>query len=586
MRVFRNNGGAGILTDDFSDVAQGRSGVVYALEAKAGRVLRLQDLNADGDAQDPGETTVFRDGTAEGMRLKGPVSLTTSQFFDVDADALVDVVYIYDAELQVTARLQDRDRDNDAQGSDEICVYHQSLINKPLTSTRMAADDAGRVLSANPNMRAVIRTIDLTGDCNANVKPREATNCPPQFVFNEYHVVKDVSGLSQDLVRPVSIAFKSEKETIFVGEPGRAQTEGEARILHLLDANNDEDAQDAGEVTVFSNGRCAGLAYVNPTALAVDRPGRVYMSDFNLGLILQLEDTNGDNDALDPDECRIFARGFGQPVGLAIQPEPLPPLEIRLGAGILDLGKKTDLLLPDGATQSFSLEVVDRDTSIPVPNMKLNCDAVSGCLLCDPKTSRTNAAGGQTLTVSRVGAVQSDEGLVVSTMGATVDINVTPTPPIECPFGALLEGDEALSAKSTLIYTLRDKVLARSRDGQRYVRLFRRHATEITLRLMWDRALRARSHQVMGRLFPVLRTRLAKDGLAKPAPARDAGPTVLARADVADIEGLMNSFSEGASPELQKTLAELKRELRSGQIAAVMGIPVQAASPGRVPRAR
>lgn len=53
--MFRDATGAGTLTDDFCDVAVSRSGVVYAIECKSGRVLKFQDLNADGDAQDANE---------------------------------------------------------------------------------------------------------------------------------------------------------------------------------------------------------------------------------------------------------------------------------------------------------------------------------------------------------------------------------------------------------------------------------------------------------------------------------------------------------------------------------------------------
>jgi hypothetical protein len=168
-----------------------------------------------------------------------------------------------------------------------------------------------------------------------------------------------------------------------------------------------------------------------------------------------------------------------------------------------------------------------------------------------------------------------------------VDINVTPTVPTECPFAALLEGDPGARAKASLVHTLRDKVLANSREGQRYIRLFKRHALEVSLRLLEDRALRQQTQRLFERLLPVLRTRLAKappatSAAAGTARAEGAGIAALVRADVAEVEGLMNSLAAKGSPELRKTLAQLRRELRAGRITGVMGISVKpAAGPGR-----
>jgi hypothetical protein len=185
-----------------------------------------------------------------------------------------------------------------------------------------------------------------------------------------------------------------------------------------------------------------------------------------------------------------------------------------------------------------------------------------------------------TLTVSRVGSPQPDEGLVVSTLGTSVDINVAATAPIECPFAAMLEGDSAARGKSALLYTLRDNVLARTRDGRRYINLFKRHGLEVTLRLMADRPLRQQALQVFGRLLPVLQTRLAREitpGSAAASLGRPerTGVAAITSTDVTDIEVLINSLMLKASPELRSTLVQLKRELKSGRIASVMGIAVK-----------
>lgn len=582
----------------FIDVAASRSGAVYAIESGTGRIWKFRDLNTDGDAQDFGEARIFRDDTAVGFHLKAPFSIAVTQTYDLDAKALRDVVYVMDPGLQATVKLQDLDGNGDAQGAEEICLFHQSTLDKPMTAVKMTTEETGRLLAVNPNIRGVIRAVDFNGDCTATTQ-RE-TNCPLGLISHEYHVVKDSTGVDPDLFRPYGIAI-TDQDVIFVSDLQSRDSQTTIGILRLRDLNGDEDSQEAGEVTLYHNGLCedGALLMLSPIALAVDRKRALYALDYDLGMILRLEDLNNDGDAMDAGECKVFATGFATPSGLAVQLPPLPPLAIHFpaGEGIEDLGKGADLLLPDGATRSFKAEVVDRDTDTPLANMKVACDVLSGCLSCTPKFGRTDAGGRIEFTVSRMFAPSGDEGLVISVLGDLQSIHVTAVAPVEdtdgdgipdatdncptvpnpdqadtngdgtgdacdaCPLPLVLAGLPEEQAMLAVLYQLRDGVLANSEAGQRYRALFYRHSWELS-QLMADPALLAQTQASLATLVPTLQRRFKGE------------PVAFTPADFTAMQRVLDAIWQKGSRRLKADLPAMKRELRRGQLPALVGIPV------------
>ncbi len=410
-----------------ADVAVSRSGLVYAIESKRGVVWRLQDKNNDGDAHDAGEAIRFRDDNAVGVRLKSPLSVAVSQRVVPEKKELRDVVYVYDPILQATVKLEDLEGDGAAQATNELCLLQQSTAAKPLTAMRMVTDDASRLLAVNANLRGVVRLIDHNQDCTAAVvnKGDEPDGCSLEEMFSEYHVVKDNAGVNPDLREPFGIAVTS-KDVMFVSD--WPQKIGDpAQILRLQDLSKDEDAQDSGEATLFSNGLCddGKLTFSVPTSMALDQKGALYVADFNLGMILKLVDKNGDKDASDAGECKVFVKELKEPLGLAALPPPVPPPAINFVTGIKDLIKGSDLLLKEGATQKFSVAVVDSTTGNPLSGLKVACDPLGSCLQCLPKAGLTDALGRLIFEVARRAAPTGDEGLVVSTLGTARFINVT-----------------------------------------------------------------------------------------------------------------------------------------------------------------
>jgi hypothetical protein len=494
-------------------------------------------------------------------------------------------------------KLEDVDGDGDAQGADEICMFHQSTSDKPLSAVRMTTEESGRLLAINPNIDGVIRMVDHNKDCAAGVVRRE-TACPVGAISSEYFVIKDATGVDPDLTQPFGIAVTGQ-DVIFVSEL-TVRTQENAGIFRLQDLNGDEDAQDAAEVKLFNNGRCEDgqVSFFSPVALAVDEKGILYAADSTLGMILRLEDTNSDGDALDPGECRAFVKGLSAPLGLAAQPPALPPLALNLGGDVKDLGKGNDLFLPGGGTAVIKVEVVDRDTETPVPNVKVVCDVLAGCLACDPKSGRTDANGVIAFTVSRLSIPANDEGLIISTLGDAQRINVTQTdatpeddsdgdgvpnsadncPDVPnpdqadtdgdgvgdacdtCPAPLALTGVPEQEAMLSVLYELRDQILRHSPEGQRYIGLFYRHAWEVA-GLLVDPSLQGQTRALLVHFIPLFERRLAGQDV------------VLDVGDIAAVEGVLAALAQRGSRRLRVDLRRFSQDLQDGTAGAILRQP-------------
>ena len=79
-------------------------------------------------------------------------------------------------------------------------------------------------------------------------------------------------------------------------------------ILLLVDGNDDGDALDEGEFTVFYDNDGPGPNLSTPNTLAAGPDGCIYVADDGASVkaILRLVDDNDDGDALDEDEASIF----------------------------------------------------------------------------------------------------------------------------------------------------------------------------------------------------------------------------------------------------------------------------------------
>lgn len=80
-------------------------------------------------------------------------------------------------------------------------------------------------------------------------------------------------------------------------------------IWRLADQNQDGDYEDAGEITVYYSDAVGAYVWSSPWAIATAVDGTVYASDVGTDAIYALRDGNGDGDANDPGEHRIFFDG-------------------------------------------------------------------------------------------------------------------------------------------------------------------------------------------------------------------------------------------------------------------------------------
>ncbi|MCZ6795906.1 MAG: hypothetical protein O7J95_20040, partial [Planctomycetota bacterium] len=137
----------------------------------------------------------------------------------------------------------------------------------------------------------------------------------------EIVVYYDASGGGPELSVPSHLAVGGDEE-LYLLDGGTLDA-----ILVLADANGDGDAADPGEARVFYDRSAFGPRLSTPNTLLVLPDGSLYVSDdgSRARRILRLEDTNGDGDALDEGEAVVVF----DPSSLAdVVPEDLESLAV------------------------------------------------------------------------------------------------------------------------------------------------------------------------------------------------------------------------------------------------------------------
>lgn len=148
-------------------------------------------------------------------------------------------------------------------------------------------------------------------------------------------------------------------------------TSGDDGIYRLVDLNNDGDAQDAGEITVFVGPGALGPGNgpYSPQEIIIDATGVVYLrnSTTNLHGVYRCEDLNTDDDADDPAEFTVFwdvnnADSTPATAGFAVdfdraRPNALYTLQLASG-GIDQLVRLQDLNSDDDAQDAGESAIV------------------------------------------------------------------------------------------------------------------------------------------------------------------------------------------------------------------------------------
>jgi hypothetical protein len=162
-----------------------------------------------------------------------------------------------------------------------------------------------------------------------------------------------------------------------------------------------------------------------------------------------------------------------------------------------------------------------------------------------------------------------------STPTGTFPITVTGTPLSQttifnltvksagCPAKVALENAPDRGTMMGVLYGMRDRVLAGTPTGRRYVDLFYKHARKAWLMLR-----------------PGPRARLALlGGSCGPRAALARSSAALAPADLVSIDSLLGAFARDARPALRADIQALQQVLRSGELLKDLVIMIGERSP-------
>jgi len=358
----------GLMTS--SAVAQ--SAAVFV--SRPGQVIKLVDVNGDGDLLDFAEQSVFADSlpldldriTAQGGRLF--VGATSS------------------AEVFVMA---DLNADGDAMDFGEVLLYGQIPPSTPSpTLAGLAAAADGTVFAGDCMTGKLYAFVDANGDGDAldfsetlvvaeglsapvaiTVRPDGAILVGQNDATIPVRILQDRNGDGDFLDFAENLSYVenvSPGADIAAASDTRAfitrTTTGEVMVLR--DLNGDNDALDVGEVVSYAAGLDAPLAVTSAGGgglfvAALDAAGTVY----------QVRDVNGDGDALDFAEVLTVAAGVNQPAGivfLAAAPAGCLRGDVNHDTvvDISDVGSFVQILLCDAAPADPCPADVNNDGAI------------------------------------------------------------------------------------------------------------------------------------------------------------------------------------------------------------------------------
>jgi hypothetical protein len=253
------------------------------------QVVRLTDLNHDGDALDIGERTVWADG------LDDPRGITR------DAAGNWFVTEIDDARVW---RLTDLNADGDALDIGERTLYADNITQ---ATTVMPFAGGLLVTSFTESLIYHIKDHNADGDALDVGEMRVIVQGFPQPL-----------GLLTDGVGGFYFSSRS-TDTVF----------------HASDRNGDGDMLDTVEVLSYADSVFGGVD--GAWGMAAHEPGGFLLADYFDGQVLRVHDANGDGDALDLGDVHLFADGFSLTVDIVVGCGLAGDLNCDGFVGILDL---------------------------------------------------------------------------------------------------------------------------------------------------------------------------------------------------------------------------------------------------------
>jgi len=265
----------------------GANGFVVMGDQVNRNVYLLRDLNDDGDVQDVGESIVFADATnLSGISFAFPTGITFDSLGRIhvaNAGNGLGSDGIY--------RLVDLNGDGAAQDSAEITEYVGVPFfgegNGPYGPQEIYFDveDTLFMHNSSTGLNGVYRFRDLDHNGRAD-DAGEATT---------YWDATNADGM------PVYAGFAIEPDRVRARSMYILQTASGSvdQLVRLTDANNDGDAQGAGESAVVWSAMEAGFISVDVVSLV---NGDVLITDNSGKRVIRLHDANNDGDFLDAGE--------------------------------------------------------------------------------------------------------------------------------------------------------------------------------------------------------------------------------------------------------------------------------------------
>jgi hypothetical protein len=196
--------------------------VLFVADPDLDQVFRLQDLNQDGDFDDPGDTVRFYDGQTGPFLLADPVAITADPF---------DQVFVGDSAAQKVYVFRDNDDNGDSNGVGESNLFFDGtaggnasgVLMPGITSITVRILGTVWLTSANTNgsnMDSVIRLRDLNADGDANDAAEALV----------YYVAGPSLPLDASILTSIDIGFDG---LVYVLDTGSARPRGLYRLIDL-----------------------------------------------------------------------------------------------------------------------------------------------------------------------------------------------------------------------------------------------------------------------------------------------------------------------------------------------------------------
>lgn len=246
-----NEGGLTLPTPN--SIYEADDNALYIVNAGTGSrpndaIYRTVDLNADGDANDIGEASVWLDlSTLASETLGAGIPDNKSSAFDITF--IGNVAYIADlvgGEADTIFRASDTNN-NGYIDANELTIFidDNNAFNVPV-ATGLVSDDFGALYtleSASSKDQSLYRLFDINNNGIID-GPLETLE-----IWNE----SSMSSLGVELGHAFGLAMGPEGEITFVS----AGADNKDNILRLIDLNGDLDFMDAGETLLWNTGNGA-----------------------------------------------------------------------------------------------------------------------------------------------------------------------------------------------------------------------------------------------------------------------------------------------------------------------------------------